>query len=181
MCPNACKDAVHNPNVRSIRRNIRTNLREEHDQRNLPQHRRLTSGIRTRDDVHGLLGIENRVIRDKPLDPPGELFDNRMASCHNGNDIAIIHHRTAPAVIDRKLCESRCDIELGNNPCPIKNTSRPVPRNHFAQLDKELTLKGDLAVLSPHHLRFHFLELRCEVAFASCCGLLADVIFRDEF
>ena len=140
MCPNACKNPVHNPNVCGIRRNKRTNLRKQHDQRNLPQHRRLTSGIRTRDDVHGLLGIENRVIWDEPLDPPSELFDHRMASSHNGNNIPVIHHRTAPAVVHRKLCESRCDIELGNNPCPIKNTSRPVPRNHFAQLDKQLPL-----------------------------------------
>ena len=180
VCTNASKNAIHNSDMRCIRRNKRTNLRKQHNQRNLSQDRGLTSGIRTGDHMHRLFGVENRVIRDEALDSPGKLFNHRMPPSRDRNDIPVIHNRPAPPVIHRELCERSCDIELRNHPRTVKYTPRPVSRNHLPQNYKQFTLTGNQPVLRSHHLRFHFLELRGEVTLTSGRRLFPDVILRDE-
>src|SRR5260370_12884488 len=156
----AREDAVGNGQLRLPGGNEAAYLRQQHDQRGLPQIRRLAPHVGACNQEKLLpSGLETKIVGDEALALlPQKLFNHRMTPANNEEFSAGIKFRARIAAICGQLRERGEHVKL-------RDARRSAPQTHSfgrhrrAHIDKKLSLNLQDALVRSENLSLIFLQL----------------------
>ena len=174
----AGEDAVNESDGGARGGNIRAGLGERDEQGNLPDESAFARHVGAGDDEDLVVAVvEARIVGNETFLDQG-LFENRMASVGNINDVAIVDGRAAIILVARQLGETGKGVELGE-----RNGGLLDGEGLFLDLDAELLEQLEFKrigfFVGAENLAFHFLQLRRVETFAGGDGLFANIIDGD--
>ena len=153
----AGENAIDQSQPRRTRRNERSHLRHQRDQRRLTQVGRLASHVRAGDNQHRVgCPVQVKIVGYEAIGDAAHvlLLDHRMTPVNNLNVSALDELRTAIVAIGCKCRERRQYIDfrqrqrgLPNAPC--------LGGNRHPQLSKQPPLDLDHLLLRVQHLRLY--------------------------
>ena len=175
--PDPGEDAVHQPDLRRLRRNERAHLRHDDQKSGLPDVGGFAGHVRTGDDHHPVaVAVEQAVVWDE-IFRAEQRVEHRMASA--ADDQPVVLEDARPAVVMKPCTFSQRGerINLCEHVGGVLNL-RGKSEHIFAQLLKELVFQGARLLLRAEDLALQLLELRRDEPFGVDQCLLADVILR---
>ena len=151
----AGEDAVDDADPRRLRRHEAPDLREQHDQRDLPQVGALARHVGSREQQDlGASGIELRVVRDEAVRPasPEHRLDHRVTPRLDLEPLALVDDGPDPAFAARDFRERRHRVERRH---PIRRLADLGTRLSHPQPQRleDLALELRRALRRPHHPR----------------------------
>ena len=174
----ARENLVANADARRVGRNIAANLRQQDNQRGLPQQGAFTRHVRTGEDDDLLVaGIEPDIVRNVFLARFHEGFDDGMPSALDFQHLAFIHHRPAISVRKRERrktaqhIDPRYDVAVG-----LDGTDLLLHPCNQVGIDARLDFQD--ALFGAEDFGFVFLQFLGDVALGVHQGLLADPLRR---
>ena len=170
----AGEHAVRDADARRRRRDVRSHLRHQYEQPDLPEDGALARHVGAREDDHPLLGREPHIVRDE-LVARHHALHHRMPPAHDLQRAAVIHYRPHVPL-------ARCDLGQRGEYVELRNArgdrlqSPDARADPCAQCLEYLALEHLHALRRVQHLLLELLQRRRHVALSARQRLAALVV-----
>ncbi len=174
----ARKDAVHDRELRALRRHERPGLRHQREQGDLAQIGRLAAHVRPgEDDDLRRLGVEVHVVRHERA---GHMaLDNRVPGVDGMELVAVVQERLREVARRGGISQRGQHVERGNRAGGVEQSWR-LGRHLRTQPFEQVELARGEALVGAEDLLLVLLERGRHEPLAAGHGLLADVVGRHR-